>query len=360
MSSLSLLIKPCSSQCNNSCDYCFYADECENRKTGSYGTMSGAVLEKTVSSAFEYADGSVSFAFQGGEPTLCGVDFFSRVIGLQKEYNRKNVKVYNSIQTNGTLIDDAWAEFLAENDFLVGLSLDGCREAHNRYRHFKDGGGTWDKAVSAAKILARAGVDFNILCVVSGAVAKTPELVYDTLKKYKYIQFIPCIDRMDGKKREYSLPAAKYGEFLHRVFLLYYRDALGGDPVSVRNFDNYIAMLRGGAPESCGMTGRCSCVCTVEADGSVYPCDFYALDRYRLGSVMTDTYADMIGSKTAADFIRSSLYVADECRACRYYPLCRGGCRRDREPFPSLNKYCASYKYFFDRDLEKLTELAFG
>ncbi len=350
MKNLNLLIKPASSLCNCACDYCFYLDECKNRNTGRPVMMSEKTAEAVIKAAFLYGADDITFAFQGGEPLLRGLGFFRRFLELEKEYNKNGARVLNTVQTNGTLIDDSWADFFAENGILVGLSLDGFREAHNKFRKDKEGKGTWDGAVKAAVSLTEKNVFFNVLCVVTSAAAKHPELAFNTLKKYKYIQFIPCLDPSDGKKTPWSLSPRAYGEFLHAVFELYRRD--GG--VSVRLFDNYISILKGEAPESCGLSGRCACYGLVEADGSVYPCDFYATDEYRLGNIEEQGFDTLFSSDIARDFTKPDM--TDECRSCGYKKLCGGGCRRER--VNNKTKYCESIKYFLDKDTDKLIALA--
>lgn len=362
MPSLNLLIKPASSLCNMRCKYCFYGDVAEMRSFTSFGMMSKDTLEMLVKRAFEYADGQVGFAFQGGEPTLAGIGFYRDLIDLQKQYNVKNIPVSNSIQTNGYLIDDEWAEFFAKNAFLVGLSLDGTKEAHDSIRIDAAGKGTFDRVSRAATILQKHHVEFNTLCVVNNFVARYPKKVYENLKKYRYIQFVACLDPFEGEKQLYSLKEDRYASFLKQTFDLYYRDFLNGSYVSVRNFDNYINILLRRPPENCAMSGFCTCYGVVEGDGSVYPCDFYVLDQWRLGNIHNESLAEMLSNDQAKRFVESSLQVSESCRNCRYYPLCRGGCRRDREPFedgvPQLNRHCRAYKEFFDYSIDRMLEMA--
>lgn len=362
MPRLNLLIKPASSLCTMRCRYCYYSDVADNRKVKSYGMMTEDTLEALVRRAFDYATGFVGFAFQGGEPTLAGLDFYRRLIRLQAQYNTRHIRVSNSIQTNGYALDDEWAAFLAAHHFLVGLSLDGTRETHNALRPDAEGKGTFDRVANAARLLEKHGVAFNILCVVSDLVARHPIKVYERLKKYRYIQFIPCLDPLDGSKTEYALTAAHYTQFLTTTFGLYYRDLMQGDPVSVRNFDNYIRILLGERPESCAMNGYCTCYGVVEGDGSVYPCDFYVLDEWRLGSVHTDSLTALFSSDKAEAFIRQSQSVPDECADCRYRALCRNGCFRERTAPAAgeipVNRHCAALRAFFDACLPHMLDMA--
>ena len=362
MPPLNLLIKPASSLCNMRCRYCFYADEAGRRAVPSCGIMSGETLDLLVRRAFGYAEGTLTFAFQGGEPTLAGLDFYRSLHDLENKYNTRGIKVFHAIQTNGLALDDDWADFFSSNGWLVGLSLDGFRETHDACRTDAGGKGTYDRVMKAARLLERHQVDFNVLCVVTDQTARHPIKVYESLKRFKYIQFIPCLDPPDGQRQPYSLTNERYASFLMNTFDMYYRDFMQGHYISVRNFDNYVRMLAGYPPESCAMTGQCTCYGVVESDGSVYPCDFYALDEWRLGSIRDTGFADLFSSEKAQDFIRQSQHVSDECRTCPYARLCRGGCRREREPFsdghPSLNRYCAALRAFFDHSIRSMSGMA--
>ena len=362
MPPLSLLIKPAAGLCQYRCRYCFYEDVLSHREKPRSAVMKTDVLEALVRKALSYGEGSVTFSFQGGEPTLAGLDFYRALIRLQRKY-RKGARIFNCIQTNGGLIDDEWAGFLAENRFLVGLSMDGTRETHDEYRRDADGNGTFSQTEAAARLLSRHGVDFNILCVVNRLTASRPEETYEALRPYRFLQFIPCIDGFDGNGPFFAPSAEEFGAFLIKTFDLYRRDILAGQYVSVRSFDNYIQILNGRRPESCAMTGRCACYFVIDADGSAYPCDFYVLDSWRLGNIQSDSFGSMLDSPRAKEFVASSVYMRPECRKCPHYALCRGGCRRDREPFdefgrPGKNRYCEGFRVFFDARGGELRALA--
>ncbi len=365
MRNLTVMIKPASSACQMRCAYCFYRDEAARRQVPNRGVMSPEVLERTVAAALAAAEGSCSFLFQGGEPTLAGLDFYRNFLKFEKKYLRPGLRVYHSLQTNGLAIDETWAAFLAENRFLTGLSLDGPARLHDLYRRDAEDRGTFQRAMRAAGLLRRAGAELNILCVVTGPVAQQPEQVYRffTGRGFRRLQFIPCLDPLDSPPggQSYSLPPQDYGEFLVRVFDLWFRDLLEGIYVSVRHLDNWIGILLGLPPEACNMVGRCSVGFTVESDGEVYPCDFYALDQWRLGNVQTDSLEDMAQSQTARQFVEASCPAPAACRACRYYPLCRNGCRRERAGSPEgpgKTALCAAYRYFFGQREDQLLQAA--
>ena len=191
-----VLIKPVSGQCNMQCDYCFYCDEMKNRSTASYGRMSEQTLRNVIRRAMRQAGEEICFAFQGGEPTLRGLDFYSRAIELEKRFNTGHTRVLNSIQTNGLALDEEWCRFFREHDFLVGVSLDGTKRCHDTYRHGPGGGGTYRRVTESIKLLEEFGVRFNILTVVTAQTAEHIEEIYGEYRKngWQYQQYIACLD----------------------------------------------------------------------------------------------------------------------------------------------------------------------
>lgn len=364
MPPVNVLIKPASSACNMACSYCFYRDVSDHRAHVFEGMLSPEQMEKTIAAAMEFADGSCTFAFQGGEPTLAGLDFYRQVIQLQRKLCKPGVQIFNSIQTNGFCIDEEWARFLSENRFLVGLSLDGPAMLHNRNRVDHHGAGTFERVMHAAALFDRYQVEYNILCVVTGENARNIGEIYRFFREHSfdYLQFIPCLEPMDQErgKEAYHLSVEDYGEFLLRIFDLWFDDLKRGHYVSIRHIDNWLSILLGGRPEACTMNGICSIQFVVEGDGSVYPCDFYVTDRWKLGNVQTDSFAQMAQSTNAREFILSSTVVPDSCRACTIAALCRNGCRRDRllirPDIPGQNYYCKAYLRFFTERKQQLLE----
>ena len=367
MPPLNFLIKPASGSCNIRCRYCFYHDIGENRDVASYGKMSEETLELLVQKALEAAEGSVSFGFQGGEPTLAGLDFYRRVVELQQKYNRKKLRIFNAIQTNGILLDAEWADFLAQNHFLVGLSLDGTKEIHDANRLDPLGKGTFNRVLKTAQLLTAKQVEFNVLTVVTRQSARYIDRIYGFFRRSGLLwqQYIPCLDPL-GEERgsnPYSLTPEAYTSFLKTLFDLWYRDVKAGNFIYIRYFENLVGMAMGQPPESCGLSGRCVIQNVVEADGSVYPCDFYALDEWKLGNIRTDSIADMMNGEIAQRFLRLPQQLPEKCGQCEFYPICRGGCRRDREPMQGdclpLNYFCPAYEEFFAYALPRMKEIAY-
>lgn len=361
MPPLSILLKPASSACNLRCDYCFYADEASIRAVPNYGLMSKEVSHVLIEKAARAAEGGITFLFQGGEPIMAGLDFYRDFVSHVQKTVSDGLTVKYAIQTNGTLLDEEWCRFFKENRFLAGISLDGSRECHDRFRRDGAGKGTYGRVMKAVRLLEKAGVEYNILTVVTGYLAKHIQSVFFDLCKngFRFQQYIPCLDPLEGTRgsQRYSLSPKQYEEFLKTLFDLWYRELEQGRYWSVRYFDNLVWMLDGHAPEQCSMRGCCGLQYLVEAEGSVFPCDFYGLDRYRLGNILQDSWEELDRAREETDFVKESQRVPQECGRCRWYPLCRNGCRRDRlveDGRLGRNYYCQSYAGFFDYAFRRL------
>ena len=348
------------------CGYCFYLDESSKRGTECYGMMSEETLKNIIKKALLQAQGEICFAFQGGEPTLRGIDFFKKALELEQKYNKNHVSIKNTLQTNGLCIDEEWCRLFREGDFLVGVSVDGTRAVHDRYRHDKGGAPTYDRICRNVQLLEEHKVEYNILTVVTRQAAEGIEDIYREYKRrgWKYQQYILCLDPLyeSWEKAEYSLTPEVWGRFLIRLFRLWDKDWRRGKAPYIRLFENYIGMLLGYPPESCEQNGVCSVQCVAEADGSAYPCDFYVLDEYRLGNYNTDRIQSMTGCERADDFVEKSRRISQDCRQCRWLFLCRGGCRRCRVRADDTetwkNYFCSGYQMFFEACAERMIEIA--
>lgn len=347
MPPLSVMVKPASSLCNLRCKYCFYADVTDQREVKSYGVMDSATAESLIKSTLAFAGGeSVSFAFQGGEPLIAGLDYFRNFVALVRRYNTADSPIHYGLQTNGTLVDDEWAEFFAENRFLIGLSLDG-NIRHNRFRVDASGQNSYFKIISCAEKLQKHKVDFNILTVLTGACADKIDEVYSFFKSkgFRYLQFIPCLRPFgDKSESELYMTTEQYAAFLIKCFNRYVKDYVRGDYTSIRYFDNLVHLYLGNPTEQCGVCGHCTHQFVAEGNGNIYPCDFYCTDEWLLGNINETSLEKMAKSPTAHRFLAESLQHKSECKACKFAPICRfGGCKRtlaDRD-------YCESYKAFF-------------
>ncbi len=296
---------------------------------------------------------------------LAGLDFFKNLIALQRKHNTRNLKIFNALQTNGTLIDDDWAAFFAENHFLIGVSLDGDESLHNLYRKDAQQNGTFARVMQGIDVLKRHNVEFNILTVVTAQTAKRIKEVYAFYMKHDlvYQQYIACLDPVGEVwgKQKYSLTPALYTKFLKNLFDVWYQDRIAGKFVYNRYFENLAAILLGRNAESCDMNGMCAVQYALESDGSVFPCDFYMLDDYRIGNINADSLEQIDRNRDAIGFIRQSAVLPEQCRNCRWLRICRGGCRRNRiaenEYDSGVNYFCESYQEFFPYMLPRMKEL---
>lgn len=331
MKQLSIMLKSASSLCNLRCKYCFYADVADVRQVRSFGIMSPettrAIL-KNIRSLLEPGD-AVTFAFQGGEPTLAGLEYFERFTGIVDSW--KDIRVSYAIQTNGMLLDDQWCDFLKKYNFLVGISWDLLPDCHDSVRVDARGEGTARRVLEAVALLERRGLEYNVLCTLTNFVARHPGRVWKQLKKYniRYVQFTPCLDELERPGESiYALTPERFASFYRQLFTLWYADLRAGNYRSVKLFDDIVNLLAYGTPTACGMDGHCRPQIVVEADGSVYPCDFYCVDDYRLGNLTQCDLGQIFASPQMAAFALRAHEKPGLCGSCEFARFCGGYCKR--------------------------------
>ena len=356
MKNISLLIKPVSARCQYRCRYCFYDKLASTRSEKDLGIMQNETVFSLISSVFAHKPRYVSFVFQGGEPLLAGIGFYETFIDTVDQFNTCNAHVQYSLQTNGALIDEKFCHFFKKHRFLIGLSLDGTKEMNDFNRIDAFGKSTFSATMAAARMLKKEGVMVNVLNVLTDQNARYGEKIYRFYRAngLDYMQFIPCIDEVGSKRN--SLSPGRLATFLKTVFDLWYIDLINGRPSYIRQFENYVNLLCGLPAEDCSMNGYCGLYYVVEADGSLYPCDFYCVDEYRVGDLKTDDPFAI--TEKHRSFIDQSLVLPDKCKSCKYFILCRGGCRRDRQSPEQINKYCDGYYDFFDYTYNRLLYIA--
>ncbi|MBE6588607.1 MAG: SPASM domain-containing protein [Ruminococcaceae bacterium] len=361
MKNIHLMIKPASSLCNMRCKYCFYADVSDLRSIPSYGMMSEQCMDamlKNVFSELEAGDG-VHFIFQGGEPTLRGLDFFRAFVARVSLWH--GIRVSYALQTNGILLNEEWCDFLKEHRFLVGVSFDLLSDAHDSARVRADGSGTSSRVLACIALLKKKGVDFNVLCTLTQEVARHPQTVWKQICKLglSYVQFTPCMAELDGGDSHYSLTPERFSSFYIQLFGLWYAAFQRGERCSVKLFDDVVNLMLLGKPTACGMNGDCQLQLVVEADGSVYPCDFYCLDEYKMGNITKDGVRALLGSSAAKTFLERAHTLPTLCEHCRYRRFCGGGCRRmRREIFCADGGTLCGYQRFLDACGGQLSSLA--
>lgn len=351
-----LLIKPAGADCNIRCQYCFYLDHIKMQKKKP--RMTDKTLERLVKGYMRTQQPVYSLAFQGGEPTLMGVDFYRKVVELEKKYAPRGATVSNALQTNGIMIDDEFAAFLGENKFLVGLSLDGPEHIHNKYRLDAGGKGTHDRVIRAKETMEKHGVEFNILTLVNSHSVTHAREIYEYLKSIgiNYQQYIPCVEF----GQEWCLDGEAWGDFLIELFDTWYPDDVY--KVSVRYFDSLVNRMITGRSNVCHMDSTCCQYFVVENDGSVYPCDFFVRPELKLGNIATGTWPTFQESKKYKDFGARKMIISDECKGCQWLKLCMGDCQKHRQGFPkdpkALSHLCRGYKKFFDHAIPTFEKIS--
>ena len=305
-----IMAKPTGSACNLHCDYCFFLKK-ENLYPGSSFRMSDEVHEAYIRQLLEaHQVPQVTVAWQGGEPTLMGLDFFRRTVELQKKYQKPGTRIENTFQTNGVLLNEEWCQFFQENNFLVGLSLDGPKELHNFYRKDKGGQGTFERVVAAARLLQAHKVEFNILCTVNAQNSKRPLDVYRFFRdelKANYIQFIPIVERdndtsyQEGNKvTDRSVEPAEFGRFLIAIFDEWVKRDVG--TTFVLNFDGALAGWLDMAGTVCIFGPTCGLGLALEHNGDLYSCDHFVEPEYYLGNILKAPLVDLVASEKQQRF----------------------------------------------------------
>ena len=342
MKQISVLIKPASSLCNLRCSYCFYSDVSENRLVPSTGVMSAETTETLVRRIAEAIDGKgiANIAFQGGEPTVAGLEYFEHFTSLMDEY--PDIEVHYGIQTNATLIDEKWAQFLHKHHFLVGVSLDGYQTNMDRFRYDVKKRGVFYQVLRGIDELKKAGVEFNILTVVTSELARHPKALFEFYRDhhFEYIQLIPCLPGLMEDENEMSLTPELYASFYKEFFRYWLEYMRKGGFMSVNLFENVMGMCEGIPPYQCGYLGRCVTQYVIEANGDVYPCDFYCTDEYLLGNIKDLSMEALQDSETAKDFMKSPPPVKKICGDCPFKRICNGACKRQNICFLK-DDYCA-------------------
>ena len=362
-----VLVKPAGPDCNLACQYCFYLEKERLFSQTRVHRMSDEVLEEMIRQVMTLGGPSVAFGWQGGEPTLMGLDFFRRAVTFEQRYGHDGQSVGNGIQTNGILINDEWCRFLREYSVLVGLSLDGPQHVHDHYRRTRNGQPTWELVVSAARRMMSQNVDVNALVVVSDYSARYAREIYDYLVElgFRYLQFIPCVESdPDHPDRcaPFSVSGEAYGVFLCEVFDAWKESFHDGVPqISVRWFDSVFATYVGVEVPECTLLEECGAYVVVEHNGDVYSCDFFVEPGWRLGNVLEGSLLDFLNSPVQAAFGRMKSKLPLQCRTCRWLLHCHGGCTKDRLNDPrdnGSNHFCKAYQMFFERADSDLRYLA--
>lgn len=375
-----VMAKPSGATCNLDCKYCYFLSK-EVMYPGSRFRMADELLETFVRQYIEAQRvPEVIFAWQGGEPTLMGLDFFERAIRYQQKYTRPGMTIHNALQTNGTLLNEAWCQFFKKHNFLIGISMDGPQELHDAYRVNKGGAGSFKQVMRGWRLLSELGVEYNILCTVHAANQDHPLEVYRFLRdelKTLFIQFIPIVERATaqtlplanlgwseragGERPLYtqsgsqvtqrSVNARKYGEFLISVFDEWVRHDVG--QVFVQIFDVALGAWLGQPGSLCVFAPKCGQALALEHNGDLFSCDHFVEPDYFLGNISSAHLLELVSSAKQRQFGDAKLTALPRyCRQCTVRFVCHGGCPKNRfiptpDGEPGLNYLCVGYKAFF-------------
>ncbi len=373
---LHVVAKPIGPVCNLDCQYCFYLEKQALFPAGEQYRMTDRVLSAFIAGyVASQPTPVVEFVWQGGEPTLLGMDFFKRVVELQRPFVKRKT-ITNSLQTNGTLITDEWCRFLKRHNFMVGISLDGPQEIHDRYRRDRKGSVTFDRVMRGLRLLQKHKVEYNVLACVAHETAAKPLEVYRFFRDagVEFVQFTPIVERptdaqSTGRGLRLAKPAAldrvdeqaevtpwsvgpeAYGDFLIGVFEEWIRHDVG--KVFVMNFEWALNAWIGNASPVCVHAKQCGRSIVIEHNGDVYACDHCVYPQYRLGNVLTDALPRMVEKSLVSDFgLVKKTALPRWCRECDVLAACRGGCPKHRflstyDGEPGLHYLCAGYRKFF-------------
>jgi uncharacterized protein len=350
-----IFAKPVGSECNLRCTYCYYLEK-KNLYPRERLLMDKSTLENFIKQNFEAStENIVSFSWHGGEPLIAGLDFFRRIVRLQRKYRRTGIKIVNGIQTNGTLLNDEWCKFLARENFVIGMSIDGPEAIHNKFRLSAAGGPSFDKVMRGFNLLKKYNNIPEILCVVNAVNVEYPIEIYDFFKKLgaKFITFLPLVVRKPGAGvSEDSVPAEAFGHFLSKVFDRWVENDIG--VIKIQIIEEAIRTAFNQDHSLCIFKVNCGGVPVLEHNGDFYSCDHYVDNEHLVGNINTVKLADLLNNEKQKAFgMAKSSLLPGYCFACEVKAMCNGECPRNRfinspDGEPGLNYLCDGYKYFFN------------
>ena len=360
-----IMAKPVCGVCNLDCRYCYYTMKPRELypETKTF-RMTEEVLASYTRQYLEAMPTRCEFGWQGGEPLLAGKEFFERAVELQKEFGKPNQTLTNGLQTNGTLLDDEWCEFLRAHKFLVGISIDGPPAVHDQFRLDREGRGTFDRAWAGLELLRKHGVEFNVLVTLNSA--NMPHggdtYRYFVNRDVHYLQFIPILERRPGtdEPTDFSCTGEAYARFLLEVFEVWSARDVGR--VSVRLFDSVLHALLYGKAATCVQAERCANAHVLEFNGDLYACDHFVYKEWRLGNIMDTPLVNLVRSERLDEFARQKTELPEACRDCEYLEFCWSGCPKHHRPIGTdagrVNHFCEGYQEYFRRALPELKRIA--
>jgi uncharacterized protein len=365
-----LMAKPTGSICNLNCSYCYYLEKEKLYKNRKSFEMNDLVLEKYIESYIQAQPvPEVLFTWHGGEPLLRDISFYRKALAFQKKYGRGR-KIDNSLQTNGILLNDEWCRFFKDNNFLIGISIDGPEHCHDYYRKNKGGKGTFKQVMRGIELLQKHQVEFNTLSVIHNYNIDFPLEIYHFFKEIgsQYMQFTPIVEQLstnsedglillppegntDSQIAPWNVDPIKFGEFYIQIFDEWVKKDVGR--YFVQLFDATLANMVGEQPGTCIFGETCGHAMVMEFNGDVYSCDHFVFPEYKLGNIKTHTVVEMAFSEKQLQFGQNKRdLLPSQCKKCEYLKLCRGECPKNRilktaDGENGLNYLCRGYTNFF-------------
>ena len=360
--------KPVGAVCNLSCDYCYYLEKAKLHPENQKSLMPEDLLEEYIIQHIQASSGiDIFFSWHGGEPTLAGLEYFRRIVELQKKYKPAKSSIINGLQTNGTLLDDDWCRFLAAEKFVVGISLDGPEEFHSIHRKSKNGKSSFDEVIRGIQLLKSQGIIPEILCVVNAENVRNPLPIYRFFKELnaEFVTFIPLVEkRTSGTEQvsESTVPARAFGEFLCTIFDEWKANDIG--KLKIQIFEEALRTAFNQEHTLCIFRKTCGNVPVVERNGDFYSCDHFVSPEYRIGNIHDISLVEMLESAQQKAFGQAKFATLPTyCLNCKVLSMCHGACPKDRfistpEGEPGLNYLCEGYKLFFNHIKPFVEEVA--
>ncbi len=352
-----VFVKPVDGRCNLDCHYCYYLDKKALYPSSKQVLMPEEILEKYISQHMEAAtEPVIGFSWHGGEPCLAGIEFFRKAVEIQKKHQPQGTKIINGIQTNGTQLNEEWCEFLAKEDFMVGISMDGPQDMHNRYRVSKDQKSTFNQVLQGYRMLQEYRISTEILCVVHDFNVNYPLDVYRFFKELgvHFLTFLPLVERLPGTNKEvssHSVISRAWGQFLITVFDEWVEKDIGS--IKIQIFEEATRTAFKQDHTLCIFKKTCGGVPVIEQNGDFYSCDHYVRPEHRLGNISQDTLVELLDHPQQKAFGQAKKETLPRyCRECEVLDMCNGECPKNRFiTSPSgeegLNYLCEGYKLFF-------------
>lgn len=351
---LYVMLKPVGAICNLECSYCYYLEKKQLYPDDKRYTMSDQLLEKfTEEYIHSQTTAEVLFTWHGGETLMRNIDFYKKAISYQKKYGRDRL-IQNILQTNGTLLTDEWCRFFKENNFLIGISIDGPQHCHDKYRKTKDKKPSFSHVMKGIELLKKHEVEFNALAVINDYNVNYPLDFYNFFKNLgiQFIQFSPIVEQIDGKMAPWNVPSEKWGDFLITIFNEWVKEDVG--KIFIQMFDSALANWAGVEPGVCIFAKKCGHAGVMEFNGDVYACDHFVFPEYKIGNIYSQTLLELMNSPKQINFGDDKYNeLPQKCKSCKYNFACNGECPKNRiittaDGEEGLNYLCKGYYKFFD------------